>query len=53
VLDKATIAGVDVPMICRGTIEIWEEEPFFYCVSGGGCWCGKTPSTTTYEWLAG
>jgi hypothetical protein len=52
VLDKVTIAGVDVPMICRGTTETWEEEPFFYYVSERGCWCGKAPSTTTYELLA-
>jgi hypothetical protein len=52
VLDKATITGVDVLMICRGRTETWEEEPFFYYVSEGGCWCGKAPSTTTYEWLA-
>jgi hypothetical protein len=53
VLDKATIDGVDVPTMWRGTTETWEEEPWFCSACKGCCWCGKAPPTAACEWLAG
>jgi hypothetical protein len=46
VFDKGTIAGVCVPIRCKGTIKT--------CSASGGCCCGgKTPAAATCRWLAG
>jgi hypothetical protein len=41
--DKATIAGVCVPIMCKGTTKTCEEESETCSVSGGYCCGGKTP----------
>jgi len=43
VFDKAMVAGVCVPIMCRGTTETCEEKSET-CSASGGCCCGrKTP----------
>jgi hypothetical protein len=52
VFDRATIAGVCVLIMCRGTIETCEKESLTCSVSGG-CYCrGTTPLAAPCRWLA-
>jgi hypothetical protein len=53
VFDKATIAGVCVPIMCKKTVKTCKEESETCFASGGRCCGGKTPSTIACRWLAG
>jgi len=53
VFERATIAGVCVLIMCRGTTETCEKESLT-CSEREGCCCGgRTPSATACRWLAG
>jgi len=53
VFDRATIAGVCVPIICRGMTKTYEEESLM-CSANEGCCCeGRTPPPAACRWLAG
>ena len=50
--DKEIIAGVCVPIRCKGTVETCEEESETCSASEGCCCGGKTPSLAACRWLA-
>jgi len=52
VLDKAIITGVCVPIICRGTTKTCKKESLMCSASEEGCYCGRTPPSTAWRWLA-
>jgi hypothetical protein len=53
VFDRATIARVCVPILCRGTTKICDEESLI-CYASEGCCCGgRTPPPAACRWLAG
>jgi len=53
VFDKATIAGVCVPIMCKKAVKTCEEESETCSASGGRCCGGKTPSATACRCLVG
>ena len=52
VFDRATIAGVCVLIICRGTTKTCKESSLTCSASEGYCCGGRTPPTTACRWLA-
>ena len=53
VFDRATIAGVCVPIMCRETTKTCEEESLTCSTSEGYCYGGRTPPTIACRWLVG
>jgi hypothetical protein len=51
--DRATIVGVCVPIMCRGTSEACEKESKTCSASGGCCCRGRTPLAAACRGLAG